>query len=60
MRDYRGKTKEGKWVYGDLIHVCDKIFIGLYTEESEGEWEGYGKVWDMFEQLLGYSEVILR
>ena len=40
MRDYRGKTKEGKWVYGDLIHYPGGMAIvkcGEFTVKSSFE-----------------------
>ena len=31
---YRGKTKNGEWLYGDLLQVANEVFIA----PSDGDW----------------------
>lgn len=31
---YRGKTKKGEWLYGDLLQVANEVFIA----PSDGDW----------------------
>lgn len=53
MRQYRGKTKNGKWVYGYLMqmHEVDRLFIGRWRHIG-----GEARVKD--ELFSGYKEVI--
>lgn len=31
---FRGKTKNGEWLYGDLLQVANEVFIA----PSDGDW----------------------
>ena len=35
MRKDRGLTKEGKWVYGDLLHIAKRTFITQSPPEAK-------------------------
>lgn len=53
MRQYRGKTKDGKWVKGWPIPIGDRIVMIL------DEWIGDTSEFDPFENMLNeYTEVI--
>jgi uncharacterized phage protein (TIGR01671 family) len=53
MRQYRGLTREGKWVYGHLMnmHTSDRFFIGVWHRIG-----GEARIKD--ELFSSYTEVL--
>ena len=62
MRQYRGLTKEGKWVYGWYIEVNNRHFIIPETAEvySPDEADGGDPNRAYVESIWGQIEVILK
>ena len=59
MRQYRGMTKDGKWVYGWYCEVDGKHYIIPNTAEMLGAgWENPDGVPSSDEVIYGYVEVI--